>query len=203
MTLAPDLRAADYLDAAQALLPRGAVWPREPEAVQTRFWAAMATRLADWHARARGLSEAESDPASATEALPDWERAFGLPDACTPANVDMIARRSALLAKIAAKGGQSRAYFIEVAAALGFAVTIEEFRPFRVGVGAVGDNLYSSDWLFTWRVHAPAISDTVTSFTVGISAVGDPLRAWGTTTLECVFARLKPARTNVLFSYGS
>lgn len=203
MTRAPDLREAAFLQSAQALLPRGAVWPREPEAVQTRFWAALAQRLAAFHARVRTLSEAESDPAQATEALPDWERAFGLPDACTPAVTDMIARRSALLARIAARGGQSRQYFIGVAATLGYAVTITEFRPFRVGVSAVGDPLYGDDWIFTWRVNVPDANPVISEFSVGISAVGDPLRSWGSTTLECVLNRLKPARTSVIFSYGS
>lgn len=201
MTLSPDLREGDFLAAAQALLPRGPAWPREPEAVQSLFWQAVGARFAALHARARDLLERESDPAQTSEMLGDWERAFGLPDDCTPVTSDTTARRSALLARIAARGGQSRAYFIEVAAALGYTVTITEFRPFRAGINAPGDSLTNGEWIFTWRVNAA--EETVTTFAAGAGSAGDALRAWGNETLECVLSRLKPARTTVLFAYGS
>lgn len=201
MSVSPDLRDADWLQAAQALLPRGPAWPREPEAVQTRFWTAIAQRLALLHQRARDLLERESDPAQTTEMLADWERAFGLPDACTPANPDTNARRAALLARITAQGGQSRAYFIAVAAALGYAIEIEEFRPFRVDETGIESPLYDQDWIFTWAVHVSATTP-VSEFQIEFSTIEDPLRSWGTEpVLECMLNRLKPARTNLLFIY--
>ena len=50
------------------------------------------------------------------------------------------------------RGGQSRQYYIDVAWAVGFTITITEFEPFRVGSGRAGDYLAGEEWLFYWRV---------------------------------------------------
>jgi len=110
-------------------------------------------------------------------------------------------RRRALLARITARGGQSIAYFREVAAALGYEVTVEEFRPFRFGAGRFGDPLCGEAWAFAWRVRAP--ETTAQAFRFGRSAFGEPLRAWGNAQLECVLTRIKPAHSVLLFAYGS
>lgn len=194
------LSAADWRLVLQGLMPRGRAWPRDPDAVQARFLGALGEPLAAQHARILDLLERESNPALAAEMLADWEAAYGLPDDCTGANADTAGRRGALLAKIIAQGGQSRAYFVAVAAQLGYAITIEEFRPFRVDIATVETPLYDTDWIFTWLVRAP--ETTVTEFQVERSTCEDPLRSWGNDSLECVLNRLKPARTAVLFAYG-
>jgi uncharacterized protein YmfQ (DUF2313 family) len=199
MTAAAALREPDFAAALHALLPRGLAWPREPETVQARVVAGLSAIVAALHARAGDLSEREADPSQAFDLLPDWERAFGLPDPCVGEGQTMQDRRAALLARIASGGGQSRAYFIAVAAALGYDVTIEEFRPFVAGDRA-GDPCRDSSWRFTWLVRAPAA--TVTVFRAGQSAAGEPLRAWGNARLECVLGRLRPAHSNLLFGYG-
>ena len=133
--------------------------------------------------------------------LPDWERVARLPDKCSGVLEETIqGRRHALLTKLTSTGGQSPGYFIGIAATLGYTVTIEEFRPFRVGRSRVGDSLTNGDWIFTWLVRAPEVS--VTSFRVGTSAVGERLRTWGNDTLECKLNQLKPAHTIALFAYG-
>lgn len=200
MTMAPDLREDDWLHAIQGLLPRGLAWPRDAAATLTRFCRALAQRLAALHARTRDLSEVESFPAATIEMLADWERAFGLPDPCTPADPDTAARRAALLARVIAQGGQSRAYFIGVAAALGFTITITEFRPFRAGLNAAGDPVMDADWIFRWQVNAPSIS--LRYFRAGQAVAGDPLTSADNDTLECVLGRLKPARSTLVFAYG-
>lgn len=196
----PDLRAEDFLEALHALMPQGPAWPREPGTMQAAVLGAMADRAAAQHARIRDLAEAEAFPAATSEMLPDWERAYGLPDGCGSDGDSTGQRRAALLSRIAERGGQSRAYFIEVAAALGFTVTIEEIRPFRAGISVAGDPAYGVEWIFTWRMSAP--ETTVIPFRAGISAAGDPLRSWGNDRLECVIRRIAPAHTTVLFSYS-
>ncbi len=195
-----ELGAADFLGAIQRLLPTGAAWPRDLDATLTRFWGGVADEVAALHARAGDLSEVESDPAQASELLSDFERAFGLPDPCAPQQQTLEQRRLALLARISGLGGQSRAYFIATANAIGYAITIDEFRPFRVGINRVCDHLYTAKWRFAWRVNAPEV--TVRYFRVGRNAVGDPLRSWGNEALECLIGRLKPAQTHVLFAYA-
>jgi uncharacterized protein YmfQ (DUF2313 family) len=191
---------ADFLRYIQGLLPRGAAWPRDDGTVLAEVMQAIADGTFDHHRSTIYLSEVEADPHSTLELLPDFEFDYGLPDPCTPLNASLEQRRGALLSKMRAKGGQSAAYFIAVAEQLGYTITISRFLPFRVGQGRVGDPLCGQDWIFAWRVHAPATS--ITPFRVGLSAVSEPLRSWGNAELECVIRRIAPAETIVQFAYG-
>jgi len=193
------MTADNYLSQLQALLPPGAAWTREQNAVLTMLLAGLAEELARIDQRADDLLN-QIDPRTADELLPDWETVLGLPDACIGELDSVQARMNAAYGTLTATGGASRAYFIAVAEALGFTVTISEYRPFTVGVAAVGDPLYGTDWLYAWRVNAP--ETTIFEFAMGISAVGDPLRSWGNELLECAMTKLKPAHTHVLFGYG-
>lgn len=193
------MSAADYLSQLQALLPPGPAWPRDADATLTQLLAALADEFARVDLRAENLLD-EADPRTTTEMLPDWERMAGLPDTCVPSAQTMQERRAALHAKLTTLGGQSRQYFIDLAAALGYTVTITEFSPFRVSESAVGDALYSDDWMFAWRVNAP--TTTIREFRVSESAVGEPLRSWGNDLLECAISRRATAHTHVLFGYS-
>lgn len=193
------MTADNYLSQLQALLPSGAAWTLEPDVVLTRLLGAMAEEFARIDTRAIDLL-AQIDPRTAGELLTDWETVLGLPDACTGDLDGVLARMDAAYGALTATGGASRAYFIAVAAALGYTVTITEFRPFQVGSSAVGDPLYGDAWRHAWRVDAPAV--TIREFAVGSSAAGDPLRSWGNELLECSITKLKPAHTHVLFGYG-
>lgn len=193
------MNAAAYLQQLQALLPPGAAWSRERDAVLTKVLDALAQELARIDAAAEGLVD-EADPRTTAQLLADWERVAGLPDGCVVATQTTAERRDSLVQKIANLGGQSRQFFIDLAARLGYTVTITEFRPFRVGVNAVGDALNGDTSIFAWQVNAPA--GTIREFKVGESAVGDPLRSWGDELLECIIERLKPAHTHVIFAYA-
>lgn len=98
------------------------------------------------------------------------------------------------------RGGQSRAYFIALAASLGYAITIKEFCQFQVGTAHVGQRVYGESWVFTWRINAPEVM--VRSFMVGQSLVGERLRSWGNLLLECAMLRVKPSHTHLFFAYG-
>jgi len=193
------LPAADYLANLQALLPQGFAWPRAQDAALTRLLLAWADELARLDNRAVDLIE-EADPRTTGELFGDWERLAGLPDACVLAyGVTQTAaqRRDALLAKLTARGGQSAAYYIALAARLGYTITISEHKTYTVR-SKVNDPLNDLPWRFVFTVHAPL--NTVRRFTVK-SAVNEPLAGWGNELLECVISRLKPAHTHVLFAY--
>lgn len=194
------LSTGDFAAALHALLPRGVAWPREPGTVQAQLVAGLAEVVAMLHARAVVLLEVEADPARTVELLAAWERAYGLPDPCVGEVQTIQQRRASLLGRIAGAGGQSRAYYIAVAAAIGFDVTVEEFVPFRAGTGRAGMPCSDNTWQFTWLIRAPA--ETPRQFRAGQSAAGDPLQVWGNDALECVLGRLKPAHTTLLFAYG-
>lgn len=196
------LTATDYLAQLQALLPQGPAWPRDAEAELTRLLSAWAAELARVDGRAVDLVE-EADPRTTTELLSDWERVAGLPDPCVEAlagTQTTAQRRAALLAKLTTIGGQSAAYYIALAASLGYTITVSEFTPFQAGHSEAGDPITNDEWGFAWQVNAP--DESIVVFAAGRSCAGEPLRAWGNELLECVITRLRPAHTHVLFAYG-
>lgn len=191
--------AAEYRDELRALLPTGEAWPEAADSVLANLLFAWAEEHARIDGRALDLLE-EADPRSTAELISDWERMCGLPDPCTGPQPTLQGRRDAVVQKLTSRGGQSRAFFIAVAAALGFSITIEEYDLFTVG-HTVGMPLRGDPWRFAWLVRAPA--ETIREFRVGQSTAGEPLRSWGNVVLECAITRLKPAHTHVLFAYGS
>lgn len=191
-------RSADqYARMLQGLLPRGAAWTRDSAAKLTQLLRGMADELARIDTRGDNLIN-EALPDTTLELLDQWEVVAGLPGECTGPLETVEQRRDALVMRLATVGAQSRQYFIDVAAALGYTVTITEFRPFQVG-SVAGDELTGGDWLHAWRVNAPEA--TVRDFTAG-SIAGEPLQSWGNTLLECAIGRVKPAHTVLIFGYG-
>jgi uncharacterized protein YmfQ (DUF2313 family) len=132
--------------------------------------------------------------------LPEWEATLGLPDPCIGELDTIQQRQAAVCAKFTARGGQSAAYFRQLAASLGYAITITTFRPFYVSEGHVDDPLYDEQWAFVWQVNIAA-SNTLVYFRVGESTVDEPLVAFGNTALECLLDAAKPAHTEIIFSY--
>jgi len=128
----------------------------------------------------------------------EWEATTGLPDACTGGGQTTSQRRTALVAKWIGQGGQSPAYFIALAATIGYAITVTEFWPHDVK-SDVEYPIYDVPWRHAWKVNAAL--DTVAYLTV-TDAVTDPLAWWGNAALECLLTRLKPAHTHVIFSYS-
>lgn len=191
----------EYKDLLLKLLPPGAAFPREPGTNLERILLGCAPEFSRVEARADFLAT-DVNPLDSLELLPDWERAAGLPDRCSgELEPTLQGRRNALTAKLASVGGQSKAYFIEVANKLGYEIQIDEFKPFRAGLSRAGDALTNeSEWPYTWRVNA--YETTIISFRAGLSAAGELLRSWGNAALECKINQLKPAHTVVLFGYG-
>lgn len=194
------LNETDYLHQLQALLPPGPAWPKDGDATITRLLSALSAELARVDGRAAQLVE-EADPRTVDELFSDWERVAGLPDACATVyggDQTLAQRRAALIGRLTTLGGQTPAYYIGLAAALGYAITITEFHEHTVN-DDVEHPFYGAAWAFAWQVNA-ALS-TITELTVE-STVEEPLAAWGNALLECVLNRLKPAHTTVLFSYA-
>lgn len=190
------LTAADYTAQLQALLPPGAAWSREPQATLTQVLSALAAEFARLDARAEQLL-VETDPRTTAELLADLERVAGLPDRCSGLDATTGERRAALVTRITTLGGQSPAYYVALAAAIGYDITVTEYVPHTVA-DDVDTPLIGELWLHWWQVTAPL--DTVIEFTVQ-DFVTDPLASWGNDSLECLIRRLKPAHTEVLFAY--
>jgi uncharacterized protein YmfQ (DUF2313 family) len=208
----------DYADAYLALLPHGPAWSRDPLGTLVSFCYGLCQYWGFVDSRAADLLETESDPRSTLELLPDWERAWGLPDPCVTEPQGVAARRTALVTKMTMLGGQSRQFFINLAAALGYTVTITEYLPYQCGISRVGDTRSALDnpeeptkymWQlgppelrYYWTVHVGALK--LIYFRTGISECGiDRLLAIGhAQDLECLIDRYKPAHTDVVFDYS-
>lgn len=197
--LALNLTAADFLAALQALMPRGRVWPRDSDAIQTKTLAGCAPTYARLTTRANELL-VDGFPATAYELLPDWESALGLPDPCAGAAPTVPQRQAQVVARFANSGGQSIEYFVEFAEQLGYTIEIEQFTQARAGLLKAGEPVNGYAWNFAWKVIAPA--NTIVRAVAGGMAAGDPLVAWGNEVLECEFRSVAPAHTTLLFAYG-
>ncbi|ELT9610111.1 TPA: YmfQ family protein [Raoultella planticola] len=189
----------DYRQALQALIPTGRAWPRDPDTVQAAVLRSLAASFQRSDNDALGILSG-AFPQTATIMLPEWEKALGLPDDCSIGEVDTIAKRqNAIVSKFISTGGQSKSYFIGIAKALGYNITIKEYRQARSGLSACGDGLNGDDWPFVWLVEG---EETNISYArVGLSYCGDPLRSWGNRQLECRLSALSPSYTLVKFGY--
>jgi uncharacterized protein YmfQ (DUF2313 family) len=130
------LTASDYLDAAQALLPSGPAWPRDPNTVFGKYMSSVANVAWLAHRVLAELFVTELDPGAANMLLPDWEAAFGV-----TARGSKAERRINLKAVIADPGGFSNAHCVAVAAAAGVEIT--------------GADVFKTS-PFQWELHAPA-----------------------------------------------
>lgn len=188
-----------HLDLLKRLLPPTSIDPNGPALVAELAAEGKALDAALY----RGDQVlAEADPRTTAELLADWERVVGLPDPCVAAagvKQSTTQRRAAVVARLTMQGGQAPAYYVALAARLGYTVTVTEYRPFRAGISRAGDALTNGPWAHAWRINAPAT--TVTPFRAGQGSAGDPLNSWGNTVLECVLTRFKPAHTVLLFAY--
>ncbi|WP_027367399.1 YmfQ family protein [Desulfocurvibacter africanus] len=191
--------ASDYGRMLLALLPLGRAWPREPGTILSKLCTALGEELVRVEASAWGLLD-EADPQTTVRLLPEWERACGLPDACSRAYEVLQERRAAVLARLTETGGQSLSYLQELALEFGYQIEIIEHRPFRAGQGTAGGSLTNAGWAHTFTVRA--VEATITHFRAGKSAASEPLAIWGNERLECAINRAKPAQAVVIYTYG-
>jgi uncharacterized protein YmfQ (DUF2313 family) len=188
---------ANYHQLILALLPQGKLWNVEPGSTLDQLILACAEELARLDQRSTELIN-EVFPDTTDELMADWERVAGLPDLCSGPLATYQQRRAALVSKLISTGGSTPQYFIEVAQALGFNATIQEFSPFVAG-SAAGDPLNSELWQFVWKMTSTLSG--VFDFRAGVSRAGEPLKSWGNAILECAISAIKPAHTTCLFAY--
>lgn len=186
-----------HLDLLQRLLP--------PVSVNPNGAALLAELRADGAALdfAEGAGQqilAEADPRTTALLLADWERVYGLPEACivqSGVTQSIAERRAALVAKVTMQGGQRRAFFIALAASIGYAITITELFPQNTEHDTETAAM-DEQYCFIWQVNAALYSlRELTSEDDTEMA----LAVWGNQLLQCVLNRYKPAHTYILFSY--
>lgn len=143
------------------LLPPGKLWILTPDSWLSKWLTAIGDELVRASDRATDLL-AESLPDTATEMVPDWERVLGLPDErVTEIPGTTAERRLAITQKFISKGGQNPAFFIALAAACGYTVTLSKFggEVLRVGF-RVSDRVYGDDYAYSFLVTVTAVAAT-------------------------------------------
>ncbi|SDO75872.1 Uncharacterized protein YmfQ in lambdoid prophage, DUF2313 family [Rhodoferax sp. OV413] len=191
---------AAWLQVLQAYLPPGRALTREPGAWLTRLLEAFAAMLLAAQLRVAALV-AEFDPLLATSLLPDWERLLGLPDDCmVTASLTTLDRQRIASQRLHERGGQSRAYFIDLADRLGEpGCTVTEFRPMTCNDDC-NDALYSTADLYTWRVNIPHAAVNARQMNCNDNC-NAALQMYLPSLAECPIRERKPAHTQVIFAY--
>lgn len=194
-----NLTSSDFLGAFMRLMPRGPVWPRDPDSVMGKSLYGLMPTYERSTSRANNLL-IDAFPASTVELLPEWQSTLGLPDPCAGTDPLLGDEQAQVVARFTGRGkNQSADYFTAVAKSLGYDITITTFAPFRAGVSRAGDPCFSSAWSYAWQVNYPQF--TISYFTAGDTA-GSPLATWGSTVLQCELQRLAAAHTQPIFVYG-
>ncbi|GJD65183.1 putative phage tail protein [Methylobacterium frigidaeris] len=141
-----------YPQIAGVLTPRGPAWGTDEAGdgrgagpVMRGVWRALSQWVARQNADEWTLAT-QALPSAITYSLPDWEAEYGLPDPCSPGGFTTESRIAAVRARFGARGGSSPAYFICLAASLGYAITIEEPTQFLCDVSAVGTDALVETW---------------------------------------------------------
>jgi uncharacterized protein YmfQ (DUF2313 family) len=206
----------DYARAFIELLPHGQAWPRHPESTLVMTCTGLAGYWGFVDGRAADLLERESDPRYAIELLPDWERAWGLPDPCLPSATTIGERQRMLIMVMTWMGGQSRAYFTKVMQWLGYPATsidIKEFAPFMAGISRAGDTRPTPADNFRWYIGPPEqrFSWSVEVGTVGLvwfragvgqAGVDHHLEFRVPAEMLCLINRWKPAHTDLIYDFS-
>lgn len=141
------------------------------------------TRLDDVSESAADLL-LEKFPYTALLNITDWERICGLSATDT---TTLQERRNAVVAKLRAIGGLSRAYFIKLAADMGYTITIDE--PF------------ATEGPHVWRITFA--DQPIYEFYADQSCAEELLLDWSSNTaIEGLFNELKPAHSRLITAYS-
>lgn len=192
------LTAPQYSEHLRTLLPPGKALDDAGLGNLTQLLDGLAQELARVDASADQLID-ESLPDTTFQLLPDWERVCALPDNCTPAGQTIDQRRGAVIARLLGNGTPSIPYLTQIAAQLGYTVTIVK-RCARKHGALMGTPYGLTPWQFVWEVHAPLNTDVHRAY--GSSVMGTAYATWQNAVLECVMRQHAPAHTIVNFIYS-
>ena len=168
-----------------ALLPPGRAWgPTDATASLTtlwEFWRAVARAIQALEARLCALRN-EMWCQTLVETQPEWLAEYGLPDACDP--------YPNLCAKVAALGGANCAYYVQIAAALGWVVRCSSSGT----TITLNVNLSASPSYVGGAVDSGRIAGC---YQPSQRVICGP----DLTPLDCVMQRILPAHATIVYAY--
>ena len=133
------------------LYPPGELFRIEVGTERHKLNQGIADELVRVNQRGADLIE-ETDPRTATETLPEWEKMLSLPDDVVPVLPGTVEERRVVVAqKYIAQGGQDYAYFTQVCASCGYplvSIVSGAARLLRVVTGRVLDRLWGRAYAF-------------------------------------------------------
>ncbi len=157
---------------------------RAPNLAQ--LWLAMGDGLSKLEADAEALL-LELDPRTAVHTIGAWEAMTGLPDPHLPLATTLAARRQAVIAQLTWRGGVRKADFINLAAALGYTVTITQRFGFYPGYGSLPADILPPGGCFWWTMNVTIVDGQIPPYRV----------------LEYLVRKRTPDHTFVTFNYVS
>ncbi|UHG95291.1 YmfQ family protein [Pseudomonas sp. 7-41] len=193
--------ATQYQTQLRTLLPAGPAWDPELVPELEKILLGVSQELARIDVRAFDLIN-EMDPLGVNELVPEWERVMGLPDPCMGDSPAFEDRRLAVRQRLVAVGGQSRAYFIDIAIRQGYpSAGITERRAPRFGRSRFGAAHFGT-WAaqFMWTLNSGPRRRLGRRF--GASFWGERFGANPSGALECVIRRSSPGHTLEFIDYG-
>lgn len=173
----------DYKRLLTALLPRGRAW-RAEDPIRDQLFDGLGAELARVDVRVAEFL-AESDVRTTTELVEEHEYEYGIPDGLITADGKTLAeRRDQLLMRVRSLGSLHKQYYIDIAAALGYTVHVDEFTPAWSGIAGAGDPCGDQQVMFYWRVNVHYdFNNPFTNYD----------------NLQYILNKLKPAHTVVIF----
>lgn len=193
--------AEDYYSQLVAMLPPGPAWEVERVPELRELLQGAAQELAREDLRLSDLL-AESNPDTVRELVPDWERVMDLPDPCLGELPAFEDRQLAVRRRLLEVGGQSPAFFVQVAITQGYPeATVTEHRAPRFGASRFGRARFGT-WAaqFMWTLNTGPRRRLGRRF--GASYWGERFGVNPSGALECVIRRSAPAHALEFINYG-
>lgn len=191
---------ADIQGELLAIGPQGPMWPRDPASVHGQLALALGNEFSRIEAQGETLADDAASPGQAVTMLPDYERVLGAdPYGRDVSAMSMAQRQQIVLQRWVESGGQSRAFYQALAAALGVTISIGEFATAQCGAAESGQaSCVPSPNEFYWTV---SLSQTVVEFPeCGGASCGDAGFV-EPSPVQPVIKALAPAHTTPVFLY--